>query len=114
MPLPNGYLPRKGDLLLIRVKVKHDVSEGEEDVHFSLPGREYSSHIVELTEIAALHCRAWEAGDKIVYRGNPGEVVATCGTEAWIRDYHADQMKTVSANELIPMPEPVEQVESAA
>ena len=55
MPLPEGYLPREGDELLIRVKVRFSVDAGETSV---LIDRVTS---VELNEIHANRDRhAWQ------------------------------------------------------
>ena len=106
MPLPEGYLPREGDELLIRVKVRFSVDAGETSV---LIDRVTS---VELNEIHAIYCRKWNEGDRVKLRRDDsaiGTVIATHGKHIWVH-WDSDPDQTVEdfdshlANDLEPEP----------
>jgi hypothetical protein len=108
MPLPEGYLPRQDDELLIRVKVSYDCDDGESDVHIRLVGAEHKTAVLGLSSIHALHLRNWRIGDTISYPSlfeGPAEVLAIDGHEVWVRDTE-NQRWTIEANELEAYVEP--------
>lgn len=108
MPLPEGYRPREGDELLIRAKVAYDCEPNDGSVHIKLVGAEYKSAVLALTDVHALHCRAWNEGDKVVQKNwGHGTVLAVHENMAWVH-LKSGQMATFEANELEPYVEPAE------
>ena len=117
MPLPQGYLPRKNDELLIRVKVRSDYrDDGSELVSVAVSGSEHRHLFVNLDKIHSLFCRAWNEGDKVTtgdFEG-PGEVIQTHDEWVWVKALTDDTkgceglLFTCEANELEPYvaPEP--------
>lgn len=78
MPLPEGYLPRKGDVLTVHMEVKHAVDEGDADVFLTVPGADYQTVAVPLAEVASLKRRTWREGEQVHLKDAPrffGEVV---------------------------------------
>lgn len=107
MPLPEGYLPREGDELLIRVKVSYDVQPHDRDVHARPIGQEHRKFMIPLDEVHALYCRSWNVDDRVSCGEFEGaaEVVAVCDSYVWVKD-RMNQMWTVEANDLEPYVEP--------
>jgi hypothetical protein len=105
MTLPKGYLPKKGDELLIRATVKYDVDRKRDPddpvwVHLKPVGG-HNSFVASLDAVAGLHCRKWDVGAMVTsgeFEGT-GEVIATHGTEVWVKDFEGD-LWTVAANDL--------------
>ena len=119
MPLPEGYLPRKGDVLVIHVETRFDVGTDDREgkklyVHVHPVSESRYPHFrVGLDEIVALHCRKWEPGQQVRViedRRAFGEVVAVHGEQVWVQmqlgSVSAGDMKTLAANALEKMPEP--------
>ena len=102
MPLPEGYLPRKGDVVIAHGTVQHDVDPGESRVYVSF--RKHTDTSLNLADVVGLHCRAWSEGDKVEWSGAvgpmTGEVVAVCRTAVWVKSEFG--METVQANDLKP------------
>lgn len=116
MPLPEGYLPRQGDVVVIHGIVKYNVDPGDTYADVMIEGK-YSSVHIELDKIAGLHCRHWNEGDKVHLPGRAitdvGEVIATNGDNVWIAmpggsmaTYHANQLTEVPKTPNIPEPAP--------
>jgi hypothetical protein len=114
MPLPEGYLPREGDVLVIHGTVKHDVDPGEKSVFVTF--KKYgSAESVDLKNVVGLHCRRWDKGDKVTrlqpfigtYTGWPavGEVLAVHEETVWAL-FPGDNPQTFAANDLWPASEP--------
>jgi hypothetical protein len=111
MPLPEGYLPRRGDELLIRAKVSFDVEPDDEDVHLEPIGAEWKKVMVPLADVHAIHCRKWDKGDKVIWQsfeGAKSTVIAVYKKWVWIKDEFSDDTEIVSANELEPYVDPEE------
>lgn len=91
MPLPEGYLPRKGDTLKILVTVEHDV-EADDTYIFT---RFSDSDRVNLDLERALaqdadvwvENRQWRKGDRVLdlESGSPGEVIIVESGAAVVR-----------------------------
>jgi hypothetical protein len=129
MPLPEGYLPRKGDVLMIQVRVNdnYDIdyyqNNAPDMISVHVVGSVHRTFYVGMDQIHALHCRKWNEGDRVMcdsFHG-PGEVVATHGDSVWIKtlEEHEDVFQTagclytIEANELQPYVEPLERMTEA-
>ena len=104
MTLPKGYLPKEGDELLIRATVKYDVHKDATDettyVHLRPVGG-HTSFMVDVAAVAGIYCRNWDVGAMVTsgeFEGT-GEVIATHGTEVWVKDFEGE-LWTVEANDL--------------
>jgi hypothetical protein len=111
MALPEGYLPRKGDVLTIRATVKHDVDPGEDTVYVSF--RKYDDTSVDLAAVVGIFCRHWVAGEKVrLISDNEilGQIIATDDTSVWVKLSEDGSFKTFNANqiELDAAPQPPE------
>jgi hypothetical protein len=113
MPLPEGYLPRKGDEVLIRARAMHDLRPDDDagGCHFEIIGAEHKSVFLSRDQIYGLHCRKWNEGDRVRVIGEPetvGEIVAARGKYVWIEVDKVDwPMLTFEANELEAEPEQI-------
>lgn len=114
MPLPEGYLPRKGDEVLVRARVKSDNHAHDGEFFLEIVGRTHHNFFMSIDEIHSLHFRHWNEGDAVIYPGFVGrcEVIACDGDAVWIRSF-ANNRTTVNANELEPYVEPVERMTEA-
>jgi hypothetical protein len=65
MPLPEGYLPREGDVLTVQAKVRFNVEPGEKDVHVRIVG-DFRDTRVPLDKVVGITLRNWEEGDGII------------------------------------------------
>lgn len=104
MPLPEGYLPREGDVLVVHCTTKYDVDPSDSNVHIIHPGRHTSSLTIELQEVVALYCRKWNEGDRIIDASNvgqPGTVIAVDETSLWIK-FDDGHRETAEANAVVP------------
>jgi uncharacterized protein YoaH (UPF0181 family) len=108
MPLPEGYLPRKGDIVVLHAVVKHDVDRSDSLVFLNIVG-DYSQISVAAEKIEQLWSRHWDAGDAIqlisrdLAGRRPGEVMSVDGEMVWIK--FADQgerFMTFHANQIEP------------
>jgi hypothetical protein len=113
MPLPEGFLPRKGDELLIRAKVSFDVEPDDEDVHLEPIGAEWKKIMIPLANVHELHQRSWKKGEKVRSRefDGIGLIMAIDGCWIWIKEISGENegsMWTLEANELEPYVEPEE------
>jgi hypothetical protein len=107
MPLPEGYLPRKGDEILVRARVKSDNHAHDDEFFLEIVGRTHHNFFMSIDEIHSLHCRHWNEGDAVIYPGFIGkcEVIACDGDAVWIKSF-TNNRTTVNANELEPYVEP--------
>ena len=53
MPLPEGYLPREGDILALHAIVKYNGDSGDDRVHVKVKGH-YETTSIKLSEIVDL------------------------------------------------------------
>lgn len=120
MPLPDGYLPRKGDVLTLLVTVQYDTMPDDSYVHV-VPNGRLGSLGIELEHFDGLRSRAWEVGDHVrsENEGASGVVEAVSGHWVWFKvdADHVDMpgaMLTADANELELIPEPAAPEASAA
>ena len=105
MSLPEGYLPREGDTLIILAKVKHSFDPGDTMVHV-VPEGHYSAIAIDLDKILGLYARAWDIDARVLFEGSEGIVAAVYGSSVWVRFGEGDtaSFETVEANELRPAP----------
>lgn len=83
MSVPSGYLPRAGDVVILRAIVQFDVDPGETDVHLKA---EHNRLAVGLDKIVDVVRRAWKEGDLVMTKGcGPGEVLATHAHLVWVK-----------------------------
>ncbi len=111
MPLPDGYLPREGDELLVRVRVRHAVEAGEDNVHVNPSSRPYSNFVVDKDDIHAVYCRTWKPGEKARVIGAPntyGEVIAIAEGCVWLKMTDG-QFLTFGANALEAKIDPIDE-----
>lgn len=109
MSLPEGYLPRKGDEVLIRARMI-TADDGEEH-YLAIVGREHHKVFLSNSEIHSLHCRHWNEGDRVTSEefAGPGIVLATSDEWVWVMcetGYEEGVRYTFAANELEPYVEP--------
>lgn len=118
MSLPEGYLPRRGDEFLIRVRALHDARTDETDsmVHVEVVGNEHRKVFVDLDNIHSIYCRKWNVDDRVNLLGTayeiPLEVIGVCDDKVWVR-FPSGTMATYEANELEPYVEPLETMTEA-
>ncbi len=116
MPLPEGYLPREGDVLLLRAKVKFDVDPEDTSVHATCIGCTYRDVTIPLEEVFGLHFRAWEPHDKVQNihdHEDCGEVFAVCDDKVWVK-LDTGAMATFEANALEAQPDSTPHLIAAA
>lgn len=90
MPLPEGYLPREGDVLVLHGTVKYDADLDPENVEketvwVTLLG-DYTSRRVPLAKVVGIKRRTWKVGEKVRSRNDHeifGEIVATHDDLVW-------------------------------
>lgn len=105
MPLPEGYLPRKGDILTLRGIVKYGVEPNDDYVHLKIIGSS-ATLVVELADVEP-HQRSFELGELVMHKigwAEPGEVIATHGSYVWIFFKSNPNAEPVAAlaNDLLP------------
>lgn len=100
MTLPTGYLPREGDLLTIRCRVRFNVDAGETEVHVAIVGADYKTFLLSFSDIVDLHCRAWEPHDKVKKEDAIGEVIAVDDGVVWVK-FEDGTRGAYPANELV-------------
>jgi hypothetical protein len=66
MPLPEGYLPREGDVLTIEVEVKYDVDADDKNVHVFPVGARYRDFSLPVANIIGIALRKWKDGEGII------------------------------------------------
>ena len=113
MSLPEGYLPRKGDTLLIRVDVRSDYRVDDDGlVSVAVTGSPHRTLFADFGKIHSLYCRHWNEGDRVREIGDHamvGPVVAIFEDYVWVKidkGENAGAMLTFSANEIEPEPLP--------
>jgi hypothetical protein len=109
MPLPEGYLPRRGDELLIRAKVSFDVEPDDEDVHLEPIGAEWKKIMIPLADVHDLHCRTWKKGEKVTQANwGSGTIIAVHENMVWVQLALTGGLATFEANALEPYIDPEE------
>lgn len=103
MPLPEGYLPREGDVLILHGVVAHTMRrEDSENVFVKLEGR-HSSVMVDLASIVGIKQRHWEPGDIVRKIADPavsGTIVAVCDGWVWMKNNGDEAMYTFAGYEI--------------
>lgn len=87
MTLPTGYLPRKGDVLILHGTAKYDYDAGDTYVHVVMDGRA-AAVAIDFEDIKGVFCRKWDIGDKVRAFNNPaifGTVVAVYEDQVWMK-----------------------------
>lgn len=111
MPLPEGYLPREGDIVVVHASVKYNVESGDDSVHLAFPGNADRPLIMAIATIEGLFARHWDEGDAVRViedHACTGSVIATSGSFVWMKnDRPGAGMTTYLANELEPIPQPM-------
>lgn len=103
MSLPEGYLPREGDVLVLHVAVKYDVDPGEKNVFVIIPPNKHNMEFVPLESFVGVKRRQWKEGAKVRHRdisGMFGEVVAMSGDYVWIQLGTTGGFITAHCNEI--------------
>jgi hypothetical protein len=86
MPLPKGYLPRKGDTLLICVDVRSDYdNDGSNLVAVAVTGSPRRTLFADLNKIHSIYARKWSEGDRVQNSEGWGDVVAVHEDQVWIK-----------------------------
>lgn len=105
MGLPEGYLPRRGDTLIVHAVVRFNVREdedGDKSAHLSPVGAEYSSFMIPLKQIVGVYARKWEEGEKVRMisdHDDGGTIIAVHDDFVWARNPD-NLMMTYHANEI--------------
>jgi hypothetical protein len=110
MPLPEGYLPRKGDELLIRVTVRNDYGKNDGSlVSVTVTGAPHHQFFAYLDKVHSIYARKWSEGDRVQNSEGWGEVVAVHDDQVWVKLLHGNKefamaglMITADANDLDP------------
>jgi hypothetical protein len=109
MSLPEGHLPRKGDIVLIKARAKRDSRPGDDLPHyFEIVGHEHQSFFPDKDDqcLHSLYSRNWNIGDRvrvIAWPDTAGEVIAIHGEWMWVvinAGENSGAMLTYSGNEL--------------
>jgi hypothetical protein len=114
MSLPQGYLPRKGDTLLICVDVRSDYNTVDGSlVSVAVTGSPHRTLFADFDKIHSIYARKWNEGDRVRSSEGWGEVVAVHEDQVWFKllgdvgEYGAiGAMYTFDANDLEPYVEP--------
>lgn len=121
MGLPEGYRPRKGDIVVLHARIKNDLfrSSSRESLLDSGTSMQIVGQAgdtwVDFENVVGLMQRHWEPGDKVRFKRNGrfGEVVAVFEDKAWIKmaGDETTVMSTECANELEDDTPPPEEVD---
>jgi hypothetical protein len=113
MPLPEGYLPRKGDIVLVQARAKRDAYKDEPDIqcYFEIVGYETNKFFMTVSEIHSIYSRNWEVGEtvKSLEFDGPGTICGVSDPYVWVKcetGEDAGGMYTIDANELEAYVEP--------
>lgn len=90
MNIPENYLPRKGDVLVLHGIVRFDV-ESDEHIHLSIVGSEHTRVLLSFENVFGLIGRTWKVGDQVRTvndHSDHGEVIAVHGTSVWVKGGH--------------------------
>jgi hypothetical protein len=125
MPIPEGYLPRTGDVVVLHAVVKYDVDPTEDaDSKDGLqvwvtPMEYHSPSRVPLNTLVGLYSRHFEAEERVRLHANPrftGIVIATHDDVVWVKPdeagaiYAGDNFpRTFKATLLEPLPDVAEE-----
>lgn len=83
--IPDGYLPLKGDVVLVEAVVKYDVDETEDIFLFDLDG--YTTHSADISRIKSVVSMAFKVGDRVYYENADvrGTIVSLADGFAWVK-----------------------------
>lgn len=85
MPLPEGYIPREGDEVLIRVIVRSNYrDDGDGLVPVAVVGAEHRTLFADIGKIHSLYCRKWNEGDLVKSEEFNGEGVVMATSDEWV------------------------------
>lgn len=116
MSIPEGYLPRKGDVVVLHAVVKYDVNptedaDSEEGLQVWVTPKEYhSSSRVPLKTLVGVYSRYFEEGERVRFVNEPqtiATVLAICDEFVWLKTEIGGTYLTNPAVDLEPVPEPV-------
>lgn len=83
--MPANYVPRKGDVILVRAVVQYDFDAAEDDcVHIKV---NYASSSVEPADIVGVVSRRWDVGDVVLLEdvsGTHGVIRAERNGMYWV------------------------------
>lgn len=114
MTMPKGYVARKGDVVLVRARVKYDSDDAVERVHLAILDCEHAHIAVAPEFLTGLCGREWAVDDRVtIDEGDEGLVPATvravAGENVWI-EYDPGGFATVGTLDLRPAPvDPVDE-----
>jgi hypothetical protein len=119
MPIPEGYLPRKGDVVVLHAVVKYDVNptedaDSEEGLNVWVTPIEYhSSSRVPLKTIVGVYSRRFDADERVRITQQPeliGVVLSTYEDKVWVKfDNKGFGLRTLDATALEPIPDAAEE-----
>lgn len=114
MPLPEGYLPREGDILVIHVQTQFNVEPHDTNVHVRLlRENSYKKFGMPLKDVEGLWARHWNIDDEVQFIAvdpdgrRPGKVLAVDGELVWVKFYDKDSPQehmTLHINQIEPLP----------
>lgn len=107
MSLPDGYLPREGDMLTVHMRVKHSIAAGDAEVYVFNPSQSWQTITIKLDDVACIHFRNWRPNDEVreTASGLRGTIIATHDGLVWVKTTKG-LMATFEANELSPCDRP--------
>ena len=114
MPLPEGYLPREGDVVVVHAVVEHDYHATSSTKMVALAPRKYAqTFYIDLDQIIGIHRYKWEVGDLVTYSVfGVGQIIAMHEDLLWVR-FDGGEMQTLDAGIVSRVPEKQE-IEPAA
>jgi hypothetical protein len=100
MNIPNGYVPKEGDIVIIHAVVHGDYDPGDKTLFVRL--RRHDCVGIDPSKVIGLYARRWEVGNRVRGVHNEiGEVVAVSDNMVWVR-LDRGGFNTFSANNLLP------------
>lgn len=109
MSLPEGYLPRAGDVLILHASVTYDVASEDQNKVFVRPVGYHSDVHLDLSKIIGIHRINWEIGDAAVVSDDIATILAIDGESAWVK-FSNGEHRTVDLSALEPI-QPIDPVD---
>lgn len=119
MPLPEGYLPRKGDVVVLHAVVKYDVNpkedaDSDDGVQvWVTPLEHYSASRIPLKTLVGLYSRSFAEGERVRVKGEgpvaQGVVISTHEDVVWMKLDENAGFGTYFSCGLEPVPDPLDE-----